>query len=128
MASEFSDIIAQINKNYGGIAADNSKTKFTWALNVTWDKIPLDNPMVQKAIKTDKFKKYFIKWYSNWHNKTTEGKVECFEAALVSFIGFFFKTAINKHSDGKVDVLAFICNTDNEDEKFDYIECPLDNE
>ncbi len=128
MSDDFQDIIERISQRYDGIAADNTDKRFSWALNVSWDEISLDNPLVQKAVTSAKFKQYFNKWYANWPQKTIDGKVECFEAALISFIGYLFKSAIEKLSNGEVEVKDFTCNADDGDLTFDYISCLMEQE
>jgi len=128
MSDYFDDVIELLNKKYDSLAADNTKTKFTWSLKVSWDEISLDNPLVEKAIKSKKFREYFDKWYLNWHDKSVDGKVECFEAALISFVGYLLKHVLKKLSDDEIEVKGFISDADGSVNKFDYIDCDLDAE
>jgi hypothetical protein len=128
MSDDFNDVIERINTQYDGLAADNSQRGFRWSLGLSWDEISIENPLVQKAINSSRFKEYFKKWYSNWNDKSIDGKVECFEAALISFIGCLFKHLIGKLSNGEIEVIDFTCEEDDEGEKFDYIKCKFDEE
>ena len=125
MSDYFDDVIEMLHEKYDGLAADNTKTKFNWSLGVTWDEISLDNPLVEKAIRSRIFREYFDKWYMNWQDKSVDGKVECFEAALISFIGYTCKLVLDKLSDGAIEVKDFTSEADD-DNRFDYIKCDLD--
>jgi hypothetical protein len=123
MSDYFNDVIEKINKEYDGIAADNSKTGFSWSFNVSWDKIPMENRLVQAAIHSKTFQQYFDRWYSHWPEKGIDEKVKCFEAALISFVGHLFKYFIEQFSMGTIRAIDFTCD---EDEKFDYLKCKFD--
>jgi len=127
MSDYFDDVIELLHEKYDSLAADNTRTKFTWSLKVTWEEISLDNPLVEKAIKSRRFREYFDKWYLNWHDKSVDGKVECFEAALISFIGYLCKHVLGKLADGEIEVKDFTSDEDDADNRFDYIKCDLDS-
>lgn len=128
MSDYFDDVIESLHEKYDGVAADNTRTKFTWSLRVTWNEISLDNPLVEKAIRSRIFREYFDKWYMNWQDKSVEGKVECFEAALISYIGYTSKLVLDKLSDGQIVVKDFTSDADDSDNRFDYIKCDLNSE
>ena len=128
MSDYFDDVIELLHEKYDSLAADNTRTNFTWSLKVTWGEISLDNPLVEKAIRSRRFRAYFDKWYLNWNDQSMEGKVECFEAALISFVGLLCKHVLGKLSDGEIEVKDFTSDEDDADNRFDYIKCDLDSE
>ena len=128
MSDYFDDVIELLHEKYDSLAADNTRTKFTWSLKVTREQISLDNPLVEKAIGLKKFREYFDKWYLNWHDKSVDGKVECFEAAFISFVGYLCKRVLGKLSDGEIEVKDFTSDDDDADNRFDYIKCDLHSE
>jgi len=128
MSDYFDDVIETLHEKYDGLAADNTRTKFTWSLRVSWGEISLDNPFVEKAIRSRIFREYFDKWYMNWQDKSVDGKVECFEASLISFTGYICKLVLGKLSDGSIDVQDFTSDADDDDNRFDYIKCDLDSD
>ena len=91
MGGYFDDVIQRIHEQRDGCAADNSEAGLTGSLRVSWGSLSIDNPLVQRALGSSKFKEYFDKWYVHWTDKSLDGKVQCFEAALVSYIGYLFK-------------------------------------
>ena len=128
MSDYFDDVIKMLHEKYDGLAVDNTRSKFTWSLRVTWGDISLDNPLVEKAMRSRIFRAYFDKWYMNWQDKSVDGKVECFEAALISFIGYISKLVLDKFSDGAIEVKDFSSDADDDDNMFDYIKCDLDKD
>ncbi|MCP4716423.1 MAG: hypothetical protein GY868_14985 [Deltaproteobacteria bacterium] len=123
METDLATLLDHIKNNCNATAADNTEARLSWSLQLSWDTISSDNPLIEKAVKSKKFQDYFDSWYAQWPDKNLDGQVACFEAALISFIGYICKYFIEKLSNNEVRATGFTCNENDEKELFDYIMC-----